>query len=72
MPVFHAFGLDFLRKCIPGVSGSFIQVIWWREEQIPIAEVVEIMKRKRAVHEHVITAAQQQKAAAKAFEKVCI
>jgi hypothetical protein len=33
---------------------------------------VEIMKRKRAVHEHVITAAQQQKAAAKAFEKVCI
>jgi ATP-dependent RNA helicase DDX54/DBP10 len=63
------FGLDFLMKCIPGVLGSFIQVIWWREEQIPIAEVVEIMKRKRAVHEHVITAAQQQKAAAKAFEK---
>jgi Zn ribbon nucleic-acid-binding protein len=61
-----------LRQCIPGVLGSFIQVIWWREEQIPIAEVVEIMKRKRAVHEHVINAAQQQKAAAKAFEKVCI
>jgi ATP-dependent RNA helicase DDX54/DBP10 len=43
-----------------------------KHKKIPIAEVVEIMKRKRAVHEHVITAAQQQKAAAKAFEKVCI
>ncbi|KAH9557438.1 hypothetical protein CY35_07G084300 [Sphagnum magellanicum] len=40
-----------------------------KHKKIPIAEVVEIMKRKRAVHEHVITAAQQQKAAAKAFEK---
>ncbi|CAK9276295.1 unnamed protein product [Sphagnum jensenii] len=41
-----------------------------KHKKIPIAEVVEIMKRKRAVHEHVITAAQQQKAAAKAFEKL--
>lgn len=40
--------------------------------QVPIAQVVEIMKRKREIHEHVIAAAQQQRAAAKAFEKVCI
>ena len=40
------------------------------QEQVPIAQVVEIMKRKREIHEHVIAAATQQRAAAKAFEKV--
>lgn len=40
-----------------------------KNKNVPIAQVVEIMKRKREVHEHVIAAAAQQRAAAKAFEK---